>query len=182
MQAKIFFFFLNWSITKLWANWKKVCLDRGLIIQVLSFDWEGDDVGRCRGESTWEKLPTDQLQIKGTLCSLQKAGCVGEGSVTVYIFQEWLADLLVEYDLQGDPLSLLYQQDLSAVIMLVLVWKEVDQNVENTLVPGVLSYFFPTFYSYVYPIFSTENARTIYSQFFKCVTFAIYIWCKLFVL
>lgn len=42
--------------------------------------------------------------------------------------------------------------------------------------------FFPTFYFYVYPIFSTENARTIYSQFFKCVTFAIYIWCKLFVL
>lgn len=59
--------------------------------------------GWCRGKSTWEKLPTDQLQIKGTLCSLQKAGCVGEGSVTVYIFQEWLADLLVEYDLQGDP-------------------------------------------------------------------------------
>lgn len=109
--------------------------------------------GWCRGKSTWEKLPTDQLQIKGSLCSLQKAGCVGEGSVTVYIFQEWLADLLVEYDLQGDPLSLLYQQDLSAVIMLVLVWKEVDQNVENTLVPGVLSYFFPTFYSYVYPFF-----------------------------
>ena len=71
----------------------------------------------------------------------------------------------MESDLQ-EPLSLLYQQDLSAVIMLVLVWKEVDQNVNNILGPGILSYFFPTFYSYVYLISSIENTGTIYSQCF----------------
>ena len=42
------------------------------------------------------------------------------------MYQGGLADLLQESHLQWIHMSLLYHQDLAAVIMLVLTWKEVD--------------------------------------------------------
>lgn len=144
---------------------------------------EGDGVVGGAHDRSCQQI-SSRVKCPWTLYNLWEAGCVGEGKrVGIYVPSGISRSIARIWSTMGPHEFIISPISGSSNYASISV-EGGRLKCQQCLRSWDSDWLFPALYwcFYVFSSFSTMNTRTIYNQFFKCVTFAIYIWCKLYVL